>query len=78
MDLVSLLRVTNTIIHQVQVGQLDRLCKFILMLGGPTPKFDSHDFLYYIMFINDYTRMNLIYFLKQKPKFFDVFVSLYK
>ena len=45
----------------------------------PTLKFNSHDFSYYVSFIDYCTRMGWIYFqvLTHKSKVFDVFVSFY-
>ena len=44
---------------------------------GPAPVVEMYGFLYYVMFINDYTRMSWIYFLKHKFEVFKVFVDFY-
>ena len=44
---------------------------------GPAPVCGMHGFLYYIVFIDDCTRMSWIYFLKHKSEVFEVFVNFY-
>lgn len=35
---------------------------------GPSPEFATHDFSYFVLFIDDCTRMSWIYLLKNKSK----------
>ena len=44
---------------------------------GPAPQFTSHNFSYYILFIDDCTRMCWVYFLKKKSEVFKTFVNFY-
>ena len=45
---------------------------------GPSPEFNNHGFRNYVSFINDFTRMSWIYFLKTKSEILDTFCSFYK
>ena len=47
------------------------------MYGAPPPHIDSHGFSYFVVFIDDYSRMCWVYFLKHKSEVFDVFVKFY-
>ena len=40
---------------------------------GPAPECNTHGFSYYILFVEDCTRMSWVYFLKHKSEVFDVF-----
>ena len=44
---------------------------------GPTPVVGLHGYLYYVVFIDDCTRMSWIYFLKHKSEVFKVFIDFY-
>uniref|UniRef100_A0A803LEC6 Integrase catalytic domain-containing protein n=1 Tax=Chenopodium quinoa TaxID=63459 RepID=A0A803LEC6_CHEQI len=44
---------------------------------GPAPEFSFHDYSYFVLFVDDFTRMSWVYFLKQKSEVFDVFVKFY-
>ena len=44
---------------------------------GPAPNFTSHNFFYYVLFVDDCTRMSWVYFLKHKSEVFSVFVTFY-
>ena len=44
---------------------------------GPAPGCDTHGFSYYVLFVDDCTRMSWVYFLKHKSEVFDVFVKFY-
>ncbi|XP_057518458.1 uncharacterized protein LOC130799377 [Amaranthus tricolor] len=44
---------------------------------GPAPGFNSQGFSYFVIFIDDCTRMSWLYFLKHKSEVFDVFVTFY-
>ena len=44
---------------------------------GPAPHIDSHDFSYFVLFIDDCSRMCWVYFLKHKFEVFDVFFKYY-
>ena len=53
---------------------------FVLLnsdVWGPTPVFNSHGFSYFVLFVDDCTRMSWLYFLKHKSEVFDVFVTFY-
>lgn len=41
------------------------------------PENSSNGFLYSFIYIDDYTRMTWVYFLKQKSKVFEKFVEFY-
>ena len=44
---------------------------------GPAPHIDSHGFAYFVLFVDDCSRMCWVYFSKQKSEVFDVFVKFY-
>uniref|UniRef100_A0A803LV14 Integrase catalytic domain-containing protein n=1 Tax=Chenopodium quinoa TaxID=63459 RepID=A0A803LV14_CHEQI len=44
---------------------------------GPAPEFAIHNFSYFVLFVDDCTRMSWVYFLKHKSEVFDVFVKYY-
>ena len=44
---------------------------------GPAPGFNNHSFSYFVSFVDDYTRMSWVYFLKHKSEVYDVFVKFY-
>ena len=44
---------------------------------GPIPDFGTYKVLYYVLFVNDCTRMSWLYFLKHKSEVFLVFVTFY-
>ena len=44
---------------------------------GPAPDFAIHNFSYCDLFVDDFTRMSWVYFLKHKSEFFSVFVTFY-
>ena len=44
---------------------------------GPASTCDTHGFSYYIMFVDDCTRISWVYFMKHKSEVFDVFVKFY-
>ena len=44
---------------------------------GPAPDSNTHGLSYFVLFVDDCTRMNWVYFLKHKPKVFNVFVKFY-
>ena len=44
---------------------------------GPATVFATHHYSYYVFFVDDYTRMSLVYFLKHKSETFSVFVVFY-
>ena len=44
---------------------------------GPAPDINSHGFSYFVLFVDDCTRMSWIYYLKYKFEVFDVFVKFY-
>ena len=51
---------------------------FVLLhsdVWGPAPVFNSHSFSYFVLFVDDCTRMSWLYFLKHKFEVFDVFVT---
>ena len=53
---------------------------FVLLhsnVRGPTPESNSQGFAYYVLFMDDCTRMSWIYFLKHKSKVFDTFFMFY-
>lgn len=41
-------------------------------------KFTSHGFVYYVLFVDNCTRISWVYFFKHKFVVFDVFVKFYK
>ena len=44
---------------------------------GPAPHMNSHGFKYFVLFVDDCSRMCWVYFLKHKSEVFDVFVKYY-
>lgn len=44
---------------------------------GPAPDFTFHNFSYFVLFVDDCTRMSWVFFLKHKSEMFDVFVKFY-
>ena len=44
---------------------------------GLAPESNTHGLSYFILFVDDCTRMSWVYFLKHKSEVFDVFVKLY-
>ena len=44
---------------------------------GPAPDSNTQGFSYFVLFVNDCTRMSCVYFLKHKSEVFDVFVKFY-
>ena len=44
---------------------------------GPAPVFATHNYSYYVLFVDDCTRMSWVYFLKHKSEVFSVFVTFY-
>ena len=44
---------------------------------GPAPEFACHNYFYFVLFVDDCTRMSWVYFLKHKSEVFDVFVKFY-
>ena len=57
---------------------IDRFNLIHYDVWGPAPQFDNHDFSYYVLFVDNWTRMSWVYFLKNKSEVFDVFVTFYK
>ena len=47
-------------------------------LWGPSPIKSNSGFLYYIIFIDDYSRFTWLYSLKFKSDFFDIFLQFQK
>ena len=43
---------------------------------GHAPNFGTHNYSYYVLFVDDCTRMSWIYFLKHKSEVFSVFFTL--
>ena len=46
-------------------------------LWGRAPNSATHNFSYYVLFVDDYTRMSWVYILKQKSEVSSVFVTFY-
>jgi len=44
---------------------------------GPSPEFATHDYSYFILFIDDCTRLSWLYLMKHKSEVFDVFIKFY-
>ena len=44
---------------------------------GPAPVFATSTYSYYVLFVDDCTRMSWVYFLKHKSEVFSVFVTFY-
>ncbi|XP_057526492.1 uncharacterized protein LOC130805723 [Amaranthus tricolor] len=44
---------------------------------GPAPESNSQGYSYFVLFLDDCTRVSWIYFLKKKSEVFDVFVNFY-
>ena len=44
---------------------------------GPAPDFAIHHFSYYVLFVDDCTRMSWVYFLKHKSEVYSIFVTFY-
>ena len=44
---------------------------------GSAPISATHNFSYYVLFVDDCTRMSWVYFLKHKSEVFSVFVTFY-
>ena len=44
---------------------------------GPAPDINSHRYSYFVLFVDDCTRMSWIYFHKHKSEVFNVFVKFY-
>ena len=44
---------------------------------GPAPTFATYNYSYYVLFVDDCTRMSWVYFLKYKSKVFSVFVIFF-
>ena len=44
---------------------------------GPALDFAIHNFSYCVLFVDDFTRMSWVYFLKHKSEVFSVFVTFY-
>lgn len=47
-------------------------------IRGPTLEFDTHGLKYYVLFIDDRTKMSWIYFIKHKPHVSETFISSYE
>jgi len=47
-------------------------------LWGPSPVKSNSDFLYYVIFIDDYSQFTWLYSLKFKSDFFDIFLQFQK
>ena len=48
-----------------------------LDVWGPAPVSNTHGLSYFVLFVDDCTRMSWVYFLKHKSEVFDVFVKFY-
>ena len=47
-------------------------------MWGPAPNSDNHKFQYFLLFIDDFSRMTWVYFLKHKSEVPEKFFAFYE
>ena len=66
--------------HTYFLSLTHRIKPFALIhydVWGPAPESNTHGLSYFVLFLDDCTRMSWVYFLKHKSEVFDIFVKFY-